>query len=281
VDIVPTDVKPAPPPPLLLHGDLNIKNTFIWAHNDVGTAGAATATTTDTITEPAHVSPDIVVSPTFASSLTSNTVAGPTVASHPLLVLDWADAGWGDPLYDLIALHMSVFRFDTSLLRTFWTAYKAQLLPEAQHFASGCGGSQGVGGCQLLAQRLAACGSSEDGIRALWPHRWSTAAQGNSGGTLSVNGIQSRAHKSDRPHWGAAQLSHVAMAYTLLHEEASNLPDGVWSTWAAAAGSGGGGGVGAAAAATTACAGEIGAEATVTANAMSVVAQFVWGPLDE
>jgi aminoglycoside phosphotransferase len=61
-------------------------------------------------------------------------------------VIDWGDAMWADPFYELVALHFDCFRGDLDLLRTFLAAYG---WPVGADF--GCRVLQAVAGFQFNA----------------------------------------------------------------------------------------------------------------------------------
>ncbi|MEW5308001.1 MAG: hypothetical protein WDW36_010365 [Sanguina aurantia] len=105
-----SDVIDAPPSaraPVLLHGDLTAQNVHVRRR------------TADTTTRPEHRPPQVreVAVPTSAAAQlnTDGSAAqcnGSTGSAHAgdVVLLDFGDAGHGDPLYDFVALHGTCFR---------------------------------------------------------------------------------------------------------------------------------------------------------------------------
>lgn len=132
---------------------------------------------------------------------------GSSHGGEHLLLLDWADAGHGDPLWDWVVLHASVFKFDPGPLHTCWQAYRAALGRERwatlwpdRRGKAGAAAAEGAEatGSEGQAQRYASQGQHAD-------------AQAQAGSTASM------------------PLSRVAMCYLLLSEE----PDILSKVWAA------------------------------------------------
>ncbi len=91
----------------------------------------------------------------------SSSGAAPSPPSPPssLLVLDFADAGHGDPLYDVLTVHASAFHYSARLLGAFWAAYRRQLAAEARAHGVVAVDAGGPGGAEGAA------------LAAVWPRR--------------------------------------------------------------------------------------------------------------
>ncbi|KAL6765071.1 hypothetical protein V8C86DRAFT_2460691 [Haematococcus lacustris] len=113
-----TRPQPQPCLPVMLHADLTAHN--IWV------AGQGT---------PRENSPPATCASNRACNGTGHGAALPdadaaacgNVTGAQLVLLDWADAGCGCPLYDFVSLHVSVFDLQPQHLRACWQAYRRRL----------------------------------------------------------------------------------------------------------------------------------------------------------
>ncbi len=151
--LLPSDMPPVLP--TLVHGDISNNNLFVTYTSHPATADEVVGSTEE-----------------------SNT------PRLQWMLVDYGDAGMGDPLYDFVMLHVTVFKLKTPQLAACWDAYKRGLADELQ--------SARTAGEDSLSAQLAGLklGPSDetDPLSLLWPKH-------------------------------AAKWSEVAMLYSLLHEE--------------------------------------------------------------
>ena len=187
-------------PPLLLHGDVTSSNVVLQpppqAAADCATAngGAAGAD----------------VSTAAPAAATAATAWSPV----PRLV-DFSDAGHGDPLAELVPVLASCLGCHVGHMRAFWAAYTAHVDPRAPN-GSGTSGRGDGGGSAGATGESAAGTAGAAAARGVWPLRGSSNGGGDGGG-------------------GREALSYAAMCYCLIHEEVDVLLERAWDSLGAVA----------------------------------------------
>ncbi|KAG2440826.1 hypothetical protein HXX76_003681 [Chlamydomonas incerta] len=227
-------------PPLLLHGDVTSSNVVLQPPPQLSLASP----------QQQAAGHDAIANGAAAAS-SSATAWAPV----PRLV-DFSDAGHGDPLLELVPVLASCLGCHVGHMRAFWAAYTAHVDPLAAPGPGSSSSGGAHGGCAAGAEAGKAAAADGAAARRVWPLR----GAGSSGGSSSG--------------WRLA-LSYVAMCYCLLHEEVDVLLARAWGTVGAVAAAG------AVAAPAAAVAGGAEAHGAGGAATLQQLATALWGFLDE